>query len=213
MVVVLPVPLTPTIRMTNGCLSDPISRGFATGARIFSISAARTCRTSSGAISLSSRFWASASVIRAATLTPRSALSSNSSSSSIVARSSFRLVKSSVMPPVSASEDRESPDFSRSHQIFGATEVGDVAGAEGEGVTTDSVGFCSSGWTGGDCSAGSAASGSEAPPNSRSRRLRFEPAIMRLLEECVRSKVLPSVAATFVETISPAVPPSSLTGR
>ena len=46
-VVVLPEPLTPTTRMTNG-LAPPITSGFATGSRIFATSAATTAFTSSG---------------------------------------------------------------------------------------------------------------------------------------------------------------------
>ena len=46
MVVVLPEPLTPAMRMTNGRVV--ISSGLATGASTFSISAASTAFTSSG---------------------------------------------------------------------------------------------------------------------------------------------------------------------
>ena len=53
MVVVLPEPLTPTTRMTNG--RAVISSGLATGASTFSISPARTAFTSSGAMPLSKR--------------------------------------------------------------------------------------------------------------------------------------------------------------
>ena len=47
MVVVLPEPLTPTTRMTNGLRASTTS-GFATGASIFSTSAASTALISSG---------------------------------------------------------------------------------------------------------------------------------------------------------------------
>ena len=46
-VVVLPEPLTPATRMTNG-LAPSITSGFATGRRIFTTSAATTAFTSSG---------------------------------------------------------------------------------------------------------------------------------------------------------------------
>ncbi len=46
MVVVLPEPLTPTTRITNGFAPSTAS-GFATGASTFSTSAARTAFTSS----------------------------------------------------------------------------------------------------------------------------------------------------------------------
>ena len=53
MVVVLPEPLTPTTRMTNGFVAASIASGCATGARTFSTSAATTAFTSSGVIALS----------------------------------------------------------------------------------------------------------------------------------------------------------------
>ena len=52
-VVVLPEPLTPTIKTTNGFLLSSITKGLATGARTASTSLARIRRTSSGAISFS----------------------------------------------------------------------------------------------------------------------------------------------------------------
>ena len=52
MVVVLPEPLTPTTRMTNGC-APSITSGFATRPSIFSTSAASTAFTSSGAMTFS----------------------------------------------------------------------------------------------------------------------------------------------------------------
>ena len=53
MVVVLPEPLTPTTRMTNGFCAASISSGFATGASTFSTSVATTVFTSSAEIALS----------------------------------------------------------------------------------------------------------------------------------------------------------------
>ena len=53
MVVVLPEPLTPTTRMTNGFCDASISSGFATGASTFSTSVATTVFTSSAEIALS----------------------------------------------------------------------------------------------------------------------------------------------------------------
>ena len=53
MVVVLPEPLTPTTRMTNGFCAASISSGFATGASTFSTSVATTAFTSSAEIALS----------------------------------------------------------------------------------------------------------------------------------------------------------------
>ncbi len=52
-VVVLPEPLTPTTRMTNGFLAGSISSGFATGDNTFSTSVATTSLTSSAEIALS----------------------------------------------------------------------------------------------------------------------------------------------------------------
>ena len=53
MVVVLPEPLTPTTRMTNGFRAPSMTSGFATGASTFSTSAATTAFTSSAEIALS----------------------------------------------------------------------------------------------------------------------------------------------------------------
>ena len=53
MVVVLPEPFTPIMRMTNGFFAASIVSGCATGVRTFSISAAKIAFTSSGETSLS----------------------------------------------------------------------------------------------------------------------------------------------------------------
>ena len=53
MVVVLPEPLTPTTRITNGAFAGSISSGFATGASAFATSLATTLLTSSAVIALS----------------------------------------------------------------------------------------------------------------------------------------------------------------
>ncbi len=53
MVVVLPDPLTPTTRITNGFLAASISSGLATGDSTFSTSVATTSLTSSAEIALS----------------------------------------------------------------------------------------------------------------------------------------------------------------
>ena len=53
MVVVLPEPLTPTTRMTNGFFAASIMSGCATPASTFSISAATTALTSAGEIAMS----------------------------------------------------------------------------------------------------------------------------------------------------------------
>ena len=53
MVVVLPEPLTPTTRMTNGFFAASMTSGCATGASTFSTSAATTALTSSGEIAAS----------------------------------------------------------------------------------------------------------------------------------------------------------------
>ena len=53
MVVVLPEPLTPITRMTNGFFAASISSGFATGVSTFSTSVATTLFTSSAEIALS----------------------------------------------------------------------------------------------------------------------------------------------------------------
>ena len=103
MVVVLPVPLTPTTRMTCGLWLRSSSSGMATGVSTFSISAAmigahvlvatRPCRSGSEA---------SASVTRSAVSMPRSAWISTSSRSCSVSSSSLRLVKTPAMWPVSS---------------------------------------------------------------------------------------------------------------
>ena len=53
MVVVLPEPLTPTTRITNGAFAASTASGFATGASTFSTSVATTVFTSSAVIALS----------------------------------------------------------------------------------------------------------------------------------------------------------------
>ena len=53
MVVVLPEPLTPTTRMTNGFWVSSITSGFATDDKTFSTSVATTDFTSSAEIALS----------------------------------------------------------------------------------------------------------------------------------------------------------------
>ena len=53
MVVVLPDPLTPTTRITNGFFAASIGSGLATGASTFSTSVATTDFTSSAVIALS----------------------------------------------------------------------------------------------------------------------------------------------------------------
>ena len=53
MVVVLPEPLTPATRMTNGFFAASMTSGCATGASAFSTSAATTALTSSGVIAAS----------------------------------------------------------------------------------------------------------------------------------------------------------------
>ena len=138
MVVVLPVPLTPTMRTTNGAFAVSTVSGCATGASTFSTSPASTARTSSGLMSLSSRSRASASVMRDAVSMPRSAWMSRSSRSSRLSRSSWRLVKTPVMPEVSCCEDRDSPDFSRSHQFLrGCSSSAAGAGVTGGGEMTE----------------------------------------------------------------------------
>ena len=53
MVVVLPEPLTPTTRITNGFCASSITSGFATGDSTFSTSVATTVLTSSAEMALS----------------------------------------------------------------------------------------------------------------------------------------------------------------
>ncbi len=53
MVVVLPEPLTPTTRITNGLRASSMTSGFATGDSTFSTSVATTPFTSSAEIALS----------------------------------------------------------------------------------------------------------------------------------------------------------------
>ncbi len=72
MVVVLPVPLTPTIMMTWGFSATFKVSGIATGVSTFSTSAARMARTSSGEMPFSKRPLPIAEVMRPAMATPRS---------------------------------------------------------------------------------------------------------------------------------------------
>ena len=112
MVVVLPEPLTPVMRMTKGFFSISGVRGMATGVRIWAISVARASRISVSVTSLPKRVFRKLAMMRAATVAPRSAAMSMSSSSSRASSSSLRLVKPAVMPVVSFSVLRERPDFS-----------------------------------------------------------------------------------------------------
>ena len=113
MVVVLPVPLTPTTSTTWGRFAESGTRGRATGSRMAEICPARAARTASGATSLSKRVAASSAVSAAAVSTPRSAVISSSSSSSMAAPSSLRLVKMAPMPSPSFADERPSPALRR----------------------------------------------------------------------------------------------------
>ena len=116
MVVVLPLPLTPQTRTTCGRFDGLISKGFATGANISVMSAAKASRTSSSVTSLSNFSRARLAVSLAAVATPRSEVISKSSNSWRVAASSFFLVNSAVIPPTSLSEVRDKPDVRRWNQ-------------------------------------------------------------------------------------------------
>ena len=117
MVVVLPEPLTPTTRMTNG-FAPATTSGFATGSKILATSSAMIAFTSSAVGFSLKRPLAIASETRIAASIPRSVRISASSISSSMAGSSGRLFRrlSSVLPI--DDEVRFSPPASRPHQPF-----------------------------------------------------------------------------------------------
>src|SRR5262245_47159364 len=118
MVVVLPLPFTPTTSTTCGLCPGSMASGTATGCRISAMSSAKAARTSSSVTSLPKRSLPSFSTRRAATLTPRSAWISASSSSSSVCWSSFFLVKRPVMLSVTRLVDLVRPSRRRDNQPF-----------------------------------------------------------------------------------------------
>ena len=127
MVVVLPVPLTPTTRMTCGLCAPSTTSGLATGASTRSTSLLSTERTSSALMSLSKRPLRSAVMMFSAVPTPRSASMSRSSRSSSVAASSFFLVKMPVMPSESFADVLPRPCLRRPNQpaaLAGAAAFG-----------------------------------------------------------------------------------------
>ncbi len=138
MVVVLPDPFTPIIRITKGRCAGSIRSGSATGASTASTSLASTPRTSSPETSRSKRSRRSVSVIAVAVSRPRSAWISTSSSSSSVASSSRRLVKTAVIEPVNWSDERLRPVVNRWNQpCFGSAVAG--AGTTGAASGTPSA--------------------------------------------------------------------------
>ena len=113
MVVVLPVPLTPTTSTMWGRFSVLISNSTATGAKISAISSASIPRISSASISRSMRRLAKPSARRAAFAGPKSAVIRTSSSSSIAVASRRRRVKTPAIPSTRRDDDFESPAFKR----------------------------------------------------------------------------------------------------
>src|SRR6266850_7019668 len=118
MVVVLPLPFTPTTSTTCGLRLGSIESGVATGCRISAMSSAKAARTSSSVTSLPKRSLPSLSTRRAATLTPRSASISASSNWSSVCWSSFFLVNRPVMLSVAGVVDLARPERRRDSQPF-----------------------------------------------------------------------------------------------
>ena len=125
-VVVLPLPLTPTTRITNGRFAGSMRSGFCTGSTSRMTSSASAARTSSGATSWLKRVRRSSSTTSPATPIPMS-LAISSSSSSASARSSRRRRRKIVlMPSLSRAELRDSP---------GAQPAEPAAAARSEGVS------------------------------------------------------------------------------
>ncbi len=131
-VVVLPVPLTPTTRITCGRCSGEMVRGRATGSRISVTTWARAALISSSLISLSKRSSASLPLTRAATAGPRSAAINRSSSSSRAAASSFRLVKTAAteLPILPAVQLK--PAFKRENKPGFLSLTGPVVRSDGQ---------------------------------------------------------------------------------
>ena len=121
MVVVLPAPLTPTIKITKGFWVSSIASGCSQGWRIASMSAASSFLISVSPASLFNRRLAKLPMILALARTPMSELIRSSSSSSSVWASTRRLAKMLLMPPVSLAEDfwRPKPNFCKKLVIVG----------------------------------------------------------------------------------------------
>ena len=115
-VVVFPLPLTPTTRMTNGLQPRSSRSGFITGSTSRITSSASALRTSSGETSWLKRLRRSSSVTSAAIPIPISLAINNSSSSSSAASSSRRRLKIVLMPAFSRSELRAMPALRRANQ-------------------------------------------------------------------------------------------------
>jgi hypothetical protein len=150
MVVVLPVPFTPTTSTTCGARAVSSTSGFATGARMAAISSASVAFTSSSVTSLPKRVRRKASTMREEAETPRSAAISVSSSSSSAASSSFRLVKTAVTLSVSLAVERAKPAFKRENQPWRAGSSATVGGAS----------------IGGSCAGGGSSTGGASPGGS-----------------------------------------------
>ncbi|MNL63875.1 hypothetical protein D3C87_1880430 [compost metagenome] len=101
----------------NGFWAVSMARARATGPSTFSTSAARTARTSPSETSRSKRSRRRVSVMDMAVSSPRSAWIRISSSSSSIAASSFRLVKTEVIEVVKLSEERFRPEVRRENQL------------------------------------------------------------------------------------------------
>ncbi len=103
MVVVLPVPFTPTTRITCGLRLRSSTSGLATGARMAAISSASASLTSASVTLRPNLLRRKLATMSAAAAGPRSAPSSSSSSSASAASSSVRLTNAALRPPVSFS--------------------------------------------------------------------------------------------------------------
>ena len=111
-VVVFPVPFTPTTRITCGLRLRSSTSGLATGARIVAISSASDSLISASVTLRPNLLLRNDSTMSAAAAGPRSAPSSNSSNSANASSSRVRLLNAAVSPPVSFSVERVSPALS-----------------------------------------------------------------------------------------------------
>ena len=116
MVVVLPEPLTPTTRMTNG-LRGHFQRLGHRRQHLLDLGGEQRLHLV-GRDGLLVAAFAERAAMRPANSGPRSARISSSSSSSSVAASSLRLVTRSVIAPPSDAEVRLSPPLRRFHQLL-----------------------------------------------------------------------------------------------
>jgi hypothetical protein len=173
MVVVLPLPLTPTTSTTCGLRAASMVSGTATGCRISAMSSAKAARTSSSVTSLPKRSLPSLATSLLATVTPRSAWISTSSRSSSVCWSSFFLVKRPVMLSATFFVDFESPSRRRESQPFfsvsGFSTSGFFSAAASTGAGSGSATTAGSGGCGVSTSGSTGLGGSTAGVPRRNR--------------------------------------------